>query len=63
MITISLSNASRYFLKNGYHVIFLYRSKSLEPFIRQVDVGELLKEISFQDNPHSTGWRTLEPLS
>lgn len=45
----------RYFLKNGYSVIFLHRSKSLEPFIRQVDVGELLNGIKFQDDQHATG--------
>ena len=49
------ATSAEYFLKNGYSVIFLHRSKSLEPFIRQIDVGELLKEIKFQDNQHVTG--------
>jgi phosphopantothenate-cysteine ligase len=50
------ATSAEYFLRNGYSVIFLHRSKSLEPFIRQIDVGELLKNIIFEpDNQHAIG--------
>ncbi|XP_074600436.1 phosphopantothenoylcysteine synthetase isoform X2 [Brevipalpus obovatus] len=43
------SASAEHFLEKGYRVIFMYRTKSLEPFTRHVNVYQLLDSLSFGD--------------
>ena len=44
------SASAEQFLEAGYAVIFLYRDKSLEPFIRHIDTRQLMTDMSVQSN-------------
>lgn len=41
---------NRYFLDNGYAVIFLYRSKTLQPFTRHFSARSLLEALHITDD-------------
>lgn len=44
------SASAEYFLENGYAVIFLFRTKSLEPFTRHFSGQQFLDMLDIQDN-------------
>lgn len=41
---------NRYFLENGYAVIFMYRSKTLQPFTRHLSPRSLLESLHITDD-------------
>lgn len=50
------SASAEYFLKAGFAVIFLYRSKSLEPFVRHVPTSELMESfVSYKNSEGNWG--------
>lgn len=44
------SASAEYFLENGYAVIFLFRTKSLEPFTRHFSGQQFLDMLEIQEN-------------
>lgn len=48
------SASAEYFLDHNYAVIFMYRVKSLEPFIRHFTGQKFMDMLDLQDNGDST---------
>lgn len=42
----------RYFLEAGYAVIFLYRTKTLQPFLRHCSLRPILEGLTIDDSDH-----------
>lgn len=46
----------RYFLRAGFAVIFMYRTKSLEPFLRNIPTSELIESfVSYKTSEGNWG--------
>lgn len=50
IFSLLIFNNCRYFLKSGFAVLFLYRSKSLEPFLRHMPTSELMESFATYKN-------------
>lgn len=49
IFSLNTSHVFRYFLEHGYAVIYLFRTKTLEPFSRHFTVDSLFRAISEKD--------------